>query len=69
MYKEGCLRTAIEAVSFLLLEKSICGFWSGSVKTPPEESSSGKKIQGESAVAARQSAINIKREESRKNNS
>ena len=49
--------------------KSICGFWSGSVKTPPEESSSGKKIQAESAVAARQSAINIKREESRKNNS
>ena len=69
MYREGFLRTAIEAVSFLALEYNKCGFWSGSVKTPPEESSSGKKIQAESAVAARQSAINIKREESRKNNS
>ena len=61
-------RTAIEAVSFLTLEYNKRGFWSGSGKTPPEQSSSGKKIQAESAVAARQSAINIKREESRKNN-
>ena len=30
--------------------KNICCFWSGSGKTPPEQSSSGKKIQAESAV-------------------
>ena len=50
MYKEGCIRTAIEAVSFLAREYNKCGFWSGSGKTPPEQSSSGKKIQAESAV-------------------
>ena len=50
MYREGFLRTAIEAVSFLALEYNKCGFWSGSGKTPPEQSSSGKKIQAESAV-------------------
>ena len=64
MYREGFLRTAIEAASFLALEYNKCGFWSGSVKTPPEQSSSGKKIQAESAVAARQSAVRDRRKNS-----
>jgi len=64
MYREGFLRTAIEAVSFLALEYNKCGFWSGSVKTPLEQSSSGKKIQAESAVAARQSAVRDRRKNS-----
>ena len=64
MYREGFLRTAIEAVSFLALEYNKCGFWSESVKAPPEQSSSGKKIQAESAVAARQSAVRDRRKNS-----
>nr|WP_253679451.1 hypothetical protein [Treponema sp. OMZ 788] len=43
-------RTAIEAEILFALCLSKCGFWSGSVKTPPEKSPCSKKIGAKSAM-------------------
>ena len=43
-------RTAIEAEILFAMCLSKCGFWSVSVKTPPEKSPCSKKIGAESAV-------------------
>nr|WP_305879934.1 MULTISPECIES: RHS repeat-associated core domain-containing protein [unclassified Treponema] len=43
-------RTAIEAEILFAVYLSKCGFWSGSVKTPPEKSPCSKKIGAESAM-------------------
>ena len=43
-------RTAIEAEILFAVCLSKCGFWSVSVKTPPEKSPCSKKIGAESAV-------------------
>ena len=45
------IRTAIEAEILFAVCLSKCGFWSVSVKTPPEKSPCSKKIGAESAVS------------------